>query len=111
MEEWRPIPGYEGLYEVSDLGRVKRIWRWDSPVNYCLHPGGNGKYLHVVLCKDAVKETVNVHILVAGAFLPNPDNLPHVLHKDDVGTNNRLTNLYRGTPEDNWIDRKANQDA
>lgn len=102
IEEWRKIVGYEGLYEVSSLGRVRSLDRY---VKTCyeayklqkgkiLNPGKNTNgYLQVVLhCNGKYKKCL-VHRLVSQAFLPNPDNLPEVNHKDEDKTNNRVENL------------------
>lgn len=94
-EEWLSIEGYEGLYEVSNLGRVKSLR--DNKGNYrekilsqC--DNGNG-YLMVVLCKYGKMQTCKVHRLVANAFIPNPNNFPTVNHKDEDKTNNCVDNL------------------
>ena len=88
-EEFRDVPGYEGVYEVSNLGRVKNI-----ETGRILKPfkDTNG-YLILKLSKDGTRRTVKVHRLVALAFLPNPQNLPQVNHKDENKTNNAVSNL------------------
>ena len=105
MEEWRPIEGYE-YYEVSNLGRV-RSWidnRWrrrSSPKVLSPHRLTKG-YLGVSLSSAPnVSKTIKVHRLVAKAFIPNPDNLPMVNHKDENKTNNCVSNLEWITPKDN----------
>lgn len=75
-ERWLPVAGFEGYYEVSDHGRVRSV---DRVVTF--------KY--------------GVHRLVATAFIPNPDNLPEVNHKDENKNNNRVENLE-------WCDRQYN---
>lgn len=97
MEEWKAIPGYEGLYEVSNKGNVRNVRR-----NTLLRlPKNNNRYIRVSLCKNGIKTGLTVHRLVAGAFIPNPDNLPEVNHKDEDKTNNRVENLE-------WCDHKYN---
>lgn len=101
MEQWRDVVGFEGFYEVSDLGRVRRKGK------HLLTLTTNGKgYNQVVLSKEGKLSTKLVHILVAGAFLPNPENLLYVAHKDDIGFHNILSNLYWATPKSNWEDRR-----
>lgn len=93
MEHWKDILGYEGLYQVSDLGRVKSL-------NY-LHTGKErvlaGKnirgYLVVGLSKNGKVKQCKVHRLVAEAFIPNPDGLPCVNHRDECRTSNMVSNL------------------
>ena len=94
MEEWRDVKGFEGLYQVSNLGRVRSL-------NY-LHTGkervlkqckNNHGYQQVTLYKDGKVKKGKVHRLVAEAFIPNPDGLPCVNHIDECKTNNIVTNL------------------
>ena len=101
IEEWRDIEGYEGLYQVSNLGRVKSlarvVIRSDGKPNTVnekiLKYGMNRGYCAVVLCKDGKKKMYKVHRLVAMAFLRNPHNLPEVNHKDEDKKNNCVDNL------------------
>ena len=91
MEHWKAIAGYEGLYEVSDLGRVKSLWNGKEKI---LKPGKNTwGYLKVVLYKDGHGKTITVHRLVAEAFIQNPNNLETINHKDEDKTNNVASNL------------------
>lgn len=96
IEEWRTIIGYEGLYEVSNTGQVR---------NYrgkLLRPGLNHNgYLKCVLCKKGKTKTIYIHRLVAQAFIPNPQDLPQVNHKDEDKTNNSVDNLE-------WCNSKYN---
>ena len=97
MEEWKAIPGYEGLYEVSNMGNVRNVRR-----NTLLRLSKtNNRYVRVSLCKNGIKTGLTVHRLVAEAFIPNPDNLPEVNHKDEDKTNNNVENLE-------WCDHKYN---
>ena len=94
-EEWRDIAGYEGIYQVSNFGRVKRATatrRFNDEHILQAHDDHHG-YDQVRLCKDGKQITAKVSRLVATAFLPNPDNLPEVNHKDEDKTNNCVTNL------------------
>ena len=90
-EIWCPIKGYEGLYEVSDQGRVKSLKFGKGKI---LKPFRNkGGYLRVGLCKNGEMKQCFVHRLVAKTFIPNPDNLPEVNHKDEDKENNSVQNL------------------
>lgn len=110
-EIWKGIKNYEGLYEVSNKGRVKRLERVTTDKNgkkYHLkekilkeHLNSYG-YLTVNLYnhKDSGKQ-LRVHRLVAEAFIPNPNNKPQVNHKDEVKTNNCIENLEWMTCKEN----------
>lgn len=90
-EIWCPIKGYEGLYEVSDKGRVRSLKFGKERI---LKPGRMTKgYLTVGLCKNGEQKMYLVHRLVAKTFIPNPDNLPQVNHKDENKENNSVQNL------------------
>lgn len=103
QEIWKDVQGYEGLYQVSSLGRVKSCSRLvhienDTQRKYqrlherILKPGG-GKYEQVILCRNGKTEAKLIHRLVAQAFIPNLDNLPCINHKDENPSNNCVDNL------------------
>ena len=109
-EKWRDIVGYEGLYQVSNLGRVRRLHngrRHLSPTILKPRPisGNRGltKYLSVNPCKNAKSRNLQVHRLVAEAFIPNPDNKPVVNHIDGDPSNNRAENLEWCTQQENGL--------
>jgi site-specific DNA-cytosine methylase len=98
-EVWMPIPGYEGIYEVSNFGRVKRLplgkqWHYRQTHNNIRKQkvGRNG-YCCVNLSKDNAVKWYSVHRLVAMAFIPNPSNYPCVNHRDENKQNNCVENL------------------
>ena len=95
-EVWKPVVGYEGLYEISNLGRVKSLIR-----GIIRKQRLNKGYMYIGLHKDGVEKMCKVHRLVAEAFIPNPKNKSDVNHKDQVKTNNKLENLE-------WATRKEN---
>ena len=112
MEEWRPVVGYEGLYEVSNMGRVKSLertarcglnggcYRTVPERILKLNKDSNG-YLQVNLCKDGKRKNCLVHGIVAQAFLENPMGYTEVNHIDEDKTNNCMDNLE-------WCSRSYN---
>lgn len=94
MEEWRDIKGYEGIYQVSNEGRVKSLGGERYKIIRILkgYVGRNG-YRVVNLWKDGVPKLLTVHRLVAQTFIPNPDNKPCIDHINTIRTDNRVENL------------------
>lgn len=109
-EIWKDVIGYEGLYQVSNLGRVKGLKRESKHykggvrvynerfLNPCLHKDG---YLKVGLIKDGINKQHSVHRLVCSSFIENIYNKPQVNHKNGVKTDNRLENLEWSTSSEN----------
>lgn len=97
IEDWKDIPGYEGLYVVSNNGRVMNV-RSGRVLRGIVNNLG---YIMVGLSKSGKVKMISVHRLVAEAFIKNPDNLREVNHKDEDKSNNNVDNLE-------WCDRKYN---
>lgn len=91
MEIWKDIEGYDGLYQVSNMGRVKSLKFGKEKI--LKSAKNNMGYLLIVLCKEGKPKTFMVHRLVAQAFIPNPDNLLEINHIDEDKTNNRVENI------------------
>jgi len=118
-EIWKDVVGYEGLYEVSNMGRVKSVkhivsstnpkQKWKTINERILKPAPYGqplkcgglRHLGVALHRNNRQRTEKVHRLVAMAFIPNPNNYPIINHKDENPYNNRADNLE-------WCDHKYN---
>lgn len=98
MEEiWKDIEGYDGVYQISTFGRVRKKVKTKNGYDVlCMRPSkakGEEYYYIVKLSKDNKKTTYFIHRLVAQAFIPNPDKLPQVNHKDENKLNNNVENL------------------
>lgn len=101
-EEWRPVVGYEGLYEISSKGRVKSLNYRRTGKEKILKTFDNSKgYPCVKLFKDGKNKNCRIHRLVAQAFLENPYNLPEVNHIDENKQNSCVENLE-------WCSRSYN---
>jgi hypothetical protein len=97
-EVWKPVLGYEGLYEVSSLGKVKRL----NPLLITDTPNYDwGDYKTYRLLKDGIYTGKMIHRIVAEAFIPNPLNKPLVNHKNFIKQDNRLENLEWVTHSEN----------
>jgi len=113
IEQWEDIPGYEAHYKISNKGRVKSLKRKHKSRNqFCefertvrekilrSQVGGTG-YMKVSLSKNGILKNKNIHRMIAEAFIPNPDGLEQVNHKDCDKKNNCISNLEWCTPEQN----------
>lgn len=109
IEKWKPVQGYEGLYEVSDLGNVKSLVPWHGTNERLLSPGKTKGHLMVILSKNKEQKHHFVHRLVYEAFNgPIPEEL-QVNHINEVKSDNRLCNLNLMTNKENCNWGKKNE--
>lgn len=108
-EEWLPVVGWDGLYDVSSFGRIRShyVGRGQRYKDGILRGSNNQGYRVVNLVKDGKKKSCQVHVLVAAAFIgPRPEGMD-VCHGDGNPSNNRLDNLRYGTRSENILDEVA----
>lgn len=95
---WKDIPGYEGLYKVSNTGKIFSVVT-NRELSVIQKKDG---YTCISLCdKDHNKKQYRIHQLVAKAFIPNPNNLPMINHKNEIKNDNRVENLEWVTAQQN----------
>lgn len=108
-EEWKDVVGYEGLYQVSNLGNVRMLEHYTPYVKGSvmkipaknLYIGWSNGYRTVWLCKNKIRKLKKVHRLVAEAFIPNPENKPCIDHINTIRHDNRIENLRWATYKEN----------
>lgn len=98
-EVWKDVDGFDGVYIISNLGRVKSFKK--GPEGIILKPAVSNCYLSLVLSKNGKPHMRKIHRLVATAFVPNPHNYPIINHIDCNKLNNVATNLEWATLIDN----------
>lgn len=110
-EIWKDIKGWEGYYQISNLGRVKSLYRivphklkgkktiFERILKPCIASPG---YYSLGLRKDCKVKCARIHRLVALHFIPNPQNKPEINHKNGIKTDNRIENLE-------WVTRSENE--
>jgi hypothetical protein len=115
MEIWKDITEYEGLYQVSNSGKVKSLERrvlnkhnkWQTYperlLKFDINIDSNTSYCRVTLCKLHKTKRYLVHRLVAKMFIPNPLSKEHVNHIDNDGTNNQVSNIEWCTHSENML--------
>lgn len=114
--QWKPVHGYEGLYEISSLGEVRRVPRKVKCANGTVRnlrrrllkvSLGSDGYLKIGLTKKGTRKTLHVHALVLRSFVGKRPVDKEVRHLDGDKTNNVLSNLRYGTKEENEADKRS----
>lgn len=101
VEIWKPIPGLEGHYEASSLGRIRSLKRGKVRIMSAIP---NGRYLQVMICMDGKYGRQGIHRLVCAAFYGPASGAIHACHYDGDAHNNQVSNLRWGTPLENADD-------
>lgn len=102
-EIWKDIPGYEGYYQASSLGRIKSLYQGKNTILKYSDVRG---YKKLTLIKDTSKQYFRVHRLIGLTFIDNPLNKEHINHINGIRDDNRIENLEWCTPKENAIHRR-----
>lgn len=104
MEEiWKDVPGWEGKYQVSNLGNARSM-NYKYSEWHILNANKNSRgYPSIRLCHNEIRKICTVHRLVATLFIPNTENKPHINHKNGIKSDNRSINLEWCTSKENSI--------
>lgn len=107
-EQWKDIEDFENIYQISNLGNIKRIWWYGKVTNRKLHPWTDRKtgYRRITLCADGQQTTRTIHQLVLETFVGDRPYNNECRHLDGHKQNNQLTNLRWDTKSENQKDRK-----
>jgi len=115
LEIWKDVVGYEGIYQVSNLGRIRSLDKIIKGRKFAgkIRRQKNCRkgYKAITLCSNQIHKTFRVHRLVAIAFIPNPYNKPEINHLNEQPADNRVENLAWSTRKENvnWGSRTAKQ--
>ena len=100
-EVWKDIPDYEGLYQVSNLGRIKSLNFNKTGKEKIMKPRTGNRYYMIALWKNGIRKDYLLHRIIAETFIPNPQNKPFINHKDENCFNNSINNLMWCTHKEN----------
>lgn len=107
IEEWKPIAGYEGLYEVSNMGKVRSYQNFGNGLRKepkVIKPSVNSYgYLCITLCKNRTHKNKSIHRIVAETFIKTDDMGLQIDHVNGIKTDNRVSNLEWVTPKENTL--------